>query len=302
MTPKMAFAAYQRIARRLPQPKSRPQPQKIQSILELIPSTDIFFFDAFGVLNVGKTPIPHVAERIRQLKKAGKHCFVISNGGGFERSVYQQKYRALGYDFSLEEIVSSRDALLLGLADYPAQYCWGIIGSAGEQRDITALGYRQINQDAPDFFARADGFLFLSSMRWNDEKQNTLIEALTDRPRPLLLANPDLIAPQSQQSSIEAGSYVLLLPNQLFNQVRVFGKPYPLIYEIARQRLRSQKIVFNPERCVMIGDTLHTDILGGNAFGIKTALVTDYGFLRAADYQTAIAESGIFPDYVLNSP
>ena len=34
----------------------------------------------------------------------------------------------------------------------------------------------------------------------------------------------------------------------------------------------------------MVGDTLHTDVLGGAAYGIKTALVTDHGLFSGYDY------------------
>jgi hypothetical protein len=44
----------------------------------------------------------------------------------------------------------------------------------------------------------------------------------------------------------------------------------------------------------MVGDTLHTDILGGNAAGFRTALIAGYGFFdRRRSHHAAIAESGI---------
>ena len=45
----------------------------------------------------------------------------------------------------------------------------------------------------------------------------------------------------------------------------------------------------------MVGDTLHTDILGGRAAGFKTALVTEYGVMQALDIPQCISDSGIRP-------
>ena len=37
---------------------------------------------------------------------------------------------------------------------------------------------------------------------------------------------------------------------------------------------------YNLSRVGLIGDTLHTDILGANAFGIKSILMTNHGLFR----------------------
>ena len=52
----------------------------------------------------------------------------------------------------------------------------------------------------------------------------------------------------------------------------------------------------------MVGDTLHTDILGGAAAGLHTALVTGFGALLGLDVDTAIRKAGIVPDIILPTP
>ena len=52
----------------------------------------------------------------------------------------------------------------------------------------------------------------------------------------------------------------------------------------------------------MVGDSLHTDILGGQAAKLKTALVAGYGFFAGHDVDTPIEVSGIQPDYILDRP
>jgi ribonucleotide monophosphatase NagD (HAD superfamily) len=48
----------------------------------------------------------------------------------------------------------------------------------------------------------------------------------------------------------------------------------------------------------MVGDTLHTDILGGQAAGMKTMLITAEGALQGMDIPDCIAQSGIAPDFI----
>ena len=53
-----------------------------------------------------------------------------------------------------------------------------------------------------------------------------------------------------------------------------------------------------PERIAMVGDTLHTDILGGAAAGWGTILITDHGIFRGLDVDPFIAASDLVPDVI----
>jgi len=47
---------------------------------------------------------------------------------------------------------------------------------------------------------------------------------------------------------------------------------------------------------------LHTDILGGQAAKVKTALIAGFGFFAGHDVSGPISASGITPDYILERP
>jgi ribonucleotide monophosphatase NagD (HAD superfamily) len=51
----------------------------------------------------------------------------------------------------------------------------------------------------------------------------------------------------------------------------------------------------------MVGDSLHTDILGGRAAGCFTVLVTGHGFFAGVDPAPFIAASGLVPDFTVAS-
>ena len=52
----------------------------------------------------------------------------------------------------------------------------------------------------------------------------------------------------------------------------------------------------------MVGDSLHTDILGAQTAGIASVLISGYGFFAGQDTSDAIDASGIIPDYVATRP
>ncbi|MDO5091691.1 MAG: HAD-IIA family hydrolase [Cardiobacteriaceae bacterium] len=301
MSATAAFAQYEAIRHRLPQePVGDHAPLVIESLLEVAERFDVFLFDAFGVLNVGEVAIPGAIERVRALQAMGKQCLVVSNGAGMAKPQVVQKMRERGFDFDAEHIVNSRDALIEGLKTYPANMLWGRIGPEKYQEDLAELGIASVDQNHPDF-ARADGYLFFSPQRWPEACHQQFLDDLAAHPRPVLLGNPDLIAPLADSISIEAGSYILPLHDTLFQQVKVFGKPFASIFDIAAKRLHHLGHDLDHHRTLMIGDTLHTDILGGNAYGLATCLVTGHGFLRGLDPAEYIAQSGITPDYQLTS-
>ena len=67
-------------------------------------------------------------------------------------------------------------------------------------------------------------------------------------------------------------------------------------WEIAKQRYPD----LTKKDILMVGDTLQTDILGGNKFGLDTALVLT-GNILPEDAETRIASSGIVPTYICQS-
>lgn len=255
---------------------------------------DAFFFDAFGVLNIGETAIAGAAARIHALRRAGRRVAVVSNAASEPVAALWRKYAALGFDFAPEEIVSSRAALCLHLQTQPRQ-TWGVMASA--EADLSDLPGRMLPLAAhPAAFEQADGFILLASSGWTDELQQRLSVALGTRPRPVLLANPDLAAPHEQGLSLEPGSVAMALLQQGRGTLLGFGKPYPAIFELALQRVAAG---LPRERVLMVGDTLHTDVLGGCHAGLRTALVTAQGMSAALDWAAAIRQTGIVPHHVI---
>ncbi|MBL4891119.1 MAG: HAD hydrolase-like protein [Rhizobiaceae bacterium] len=79
-------------------------------------------------------------------------------------------------------------------------------------------------------------------------------------------------------------------------QIDFHGKPSSSVFDIVEERLAGE---FSRQRICMIGDTLHTDILGGAARGWKTILVSDHGMFKGLDANEYVERNGIVPDWIV---
>lgn len=280
-------------------------PQKFPDLLAIKDEFDALLLDGFGVLNVGESVIADMPRIINTLKDMGKHIFVLTNGGSRASVVIAKKYPSLGYNIDPEYVISSRDALEIYLKDHPITRkngLWGAIVMPNSQLDMLPASAIYLDNDQD--FDKVDGFLFLGSFTWNNKRQAALAESLMKNPRPVLIGNPDICAPLEDGLSTEPGFYALLLEAIDGVELTRFGKPFPNIYahaldKMAKVLAAQQKPMPDKQRILMVGDTLHTDILGGNGAGMKTALMTDWGFLRGQDATLFIHESQITPDFIL---
>lgn len=293
-----AFDAYQSVRERLPQVDFDNTPQKAANLSAIADQIDVFLLDAFGVLNVGGSAIPGVPERIRSLQAAGKRVMVVSNAAGVPKRVLAQHYADLDYAFATEDIVTSREAMLAGLANQPKRR-WGLIGSQKfGMEDFETLN-AVFMADDPALYDQVDGFLFYGAGEWTESRQTLLENSLRRTSRPVLVGNPDIVAPVEGGLSRQAGHYAHRLADATGVRAEFFGKPFANIYDLVFQRLPAG---IDRSRIVMVGDTLHTDILGGRVAGVKTALVTDFGSLTGTDIDACIQISGLCPDYTLPRP
>jgi HAD superfamily hydrolase (TIGR01459 family) len=291
LTPEAAFLRYEEIRPRLPAAQFPQTAQRFATLADVADRFDAFVLDAFGVLNVGATPIPGAVERMADLRRAGKRLVVLTNAASDPRSAAQAKYRRLGFDFTMQEVVASRDVAAARLSQVAPGARWGAIAAASD-------GFEDIGADIRRWTATSrpevDAFLMLSSADLDAATVAALQAALLDRPRPLVVANPDLVAPRETGLSREPGFYAHAIADATGIAPVFFGKPYPDAYADALERLAG----IPRHRIAMVGDTLHTDILGGRAAGLGTVLILNHGLFAGQDIDDYIARSGIVPDFL----
>lgn len=300
-TPRWAFSEYERIRHRLPNSIVPDRPDHVATHRNIGPLTDqfdAFVFDAYGVLNTGDRPLANAVMRFAELQRAGKRCLILSNAATASTDRLLSKYRSFGFAIDEDQLISSRWLLERALSTASRPGLWGVIAPLEANPQTLPLNYISIhgepNDTLRDRMDRCDGFIFLSTHGWTSNHQAQLEASLGSYPRPVEVANPDLVAPRGDKLTLEPGFYAHRLIDHTGITPTFYGKPYAPAFQEALSRLAG----IEPSRVLMIGDTLHTDILGGQSAGMHTMLVTDNGSLKGLDVDACMDRSGIHPDFV----
>ena len=293
IAPADAFARYEAVRARLPAATFPDRARPMAHLGEVADAFDGFVLDAYGVLNVGATAIPGAVARIAGLRARGRRLCVLSNAAAFTRDGALRKYRGLGFDLAPDEVVTSRDVAAARLAALAPGAVWAAIAAPGD--DGADLPVPTLDACAdPGVLGAADGVLFLSTARYDAALHARLLDALDARPRPLVVANPDLASPDESGLVREPGWFAHDAIDRIGAEVHWFGKPFGDAFDDVLARLD-----LPPDRLAMVGDTLHTDVLGGRTAGMGTVLVTGHGMFAGADAARGVEASGIVPDVVV---
>ncbi|AFL69104.1 HAD-IIA family hydrolase [Sulfurospirillum barnesii] len=291
-----AFEAYERMRHRFLQADFQKTSLNVERLETLFEEADGFFLDAFGVLNVGNGAIEGAKMFIAALREAKKPFFILSNSASLPKSELMLFFKQIGFIFEPSEIITSREVLWHYFKP-ESQTSWGVIAPHLHTLEHSFL-HTFHTQEA---FWESDGFLFLGSASWSESFQKRWIDSLHVKPKPIWIANPDISAPRGQGVySKEPGFYTLLSEEALFTHMHFIGKPFSEIFEYALSRAKREWGI-DKERIVMVGDTLHTDILGGCAAGVQTLLVEGYGFFAEQKVDMFIENSGIVPHFRLKN-
>lgn len=117
---------------------------------------------------------------------------------------------------------------------------------------------------------------------------------------PVVVANSDKYYPVSNNDvAIAIGGISRLVEYTVDQKFIRFGKPDTQMFMYAYDELNKTGN-FEKKDILMVGDTLRTDILGGNKFSLKTLLVLS-GNTRADNVELKINSTGIIPDYIADS-
>ncbi len=279
---------------------SRDGVQRVPDLLALKDEVDVLLLDGFGVLNTGFEAVPGMAAQIAALQAHGVHCLVLSNGATQPVGPMVQKYDDLGFHFKPENLLTSRDALRVGLqahAEQSPDFLWGVTPTAAASHPDLPGQMRRLLSEKD--YTEVDGFLLLSTLRWTAQHDWWLRRHLQLRMRPVWVGNPDVCAPFPQHVSREPGQVARAQARNLGAEVAYFGKPHGNVYEVALRRARELQPDLDLDRVAMVGDSPHTDILGARMAGLKSVLMQDHGLLAGQPLWQRLEEAKIWPDYLI---
>lgn len=278
---------------------------QIRNFREVAADFSVIFFDSYGVLRNHTGPIPGAMELVRELKDAGKHVRILTNNAARSPEVAAERLAKHGLgDIPAEEIITSGattrhfleqkiksgKVAYLGTPDSAAY----IIGAGLEAIPVRDVDFDKLHEIKAVAFLDDEGYDMNVDL-------NKLINILRHCQIPVVVANTDLLYPTTANDvALATGSIARLAEYVLGRKFVKFGKPASQMFQMGLDSVARVFPKVNPSDILMVGDTLHTDILGGNTYGMATALVLS-GNTRPESVETEIAASGIIPDFICKS-
>jgi 4-nitrophenyl phosphatase len=252
-----------------------------------------YVFDLDGVIYRGNELQPQAKEIIFSLRSLGHNVRFFTNNAAKSRETYVSKLASLGIPTPIEEIMTSSYATALYFVEINAigktVYRIGEMGMAKELEDV---GMKVIyDLDEPD--AHID-FVVVGLDRDFHYRKLARAQCAILQGANFIATNEDATFP------VEGG---MLLPGGgcMVDAVRtatsvepfVIGKPETYAFDKILNMTNTL-----PERAIMVGDRLDTDILVGNRAGAESVLVLT-GVSSRADAENAVGD--LKPKRVINT-
>lgn len=261
---------------------------------------DAFLVDQFGVLLDGQGAYPQAPAALAALVACGKPVLMLSNSG--KRAAPNQS-RLAGFGFALEGtrgVLSSGEVAFHQIAE-DLRTGRLAAGSAVwlHSRDGDGSAVAGLDLVLVDDPGDAAVLVIAGSQgeRYSLDWYRAQLEAPARRAFVAYCTNPDMEMLANGACHFGAGAIAALYA-RLGGRVTYIGKPWPLIYKVALDRLGRP----DPGRVLCIGDSPAHDVRGGHGAGMATALVTRTGLHAGMDLEALrelCAQARAVPDHFI---
>lgn len=277
----------------------------IQDFKSVIEKYKIIFFDAFGVLKSYNGLVPGIERTFAYIEEQQKEYYIVTNDASRSPMQLAESYHKMGLHAIQHDRIISSGMLAKEYLDLKVNE--GIVAYLGTHNSahyidssglhtlpVSAISQQNIDEVSALVLLDDEGY------NWFDDLNKT-VNILRKRTIPAIVANTDNIYPLSgsNEVSIAIGGIATMVESIVGKRFLRFGKPdsqiFMFAYDLIRERMQISK-----RDILMVGDTLHTDIIGGNKFGLDTVLVLS-GNTLPDDAETRIRATGIVPTYVCNT-
>ncbi len=251
---------------------------------------DGFIFDLDGVLYIQNEPIESGLAFANRVREAGKRRLFLTNNSKFTRHDYREKLSRMGIvGVEEDEILTSAYVAVLYLKenrDIAGRSAFPL-GGRGLREELESAGLAVLEGDDG---RRADFVLVGWDTELTFDRLKNAVLAI-NAGADFIATNDDATFPAPDGLWPGAGAIVAAVERATGKPPVIVGKPHRCMMDSALAHLGGP-----PDRILMIGDRLETDVLGGLRVGVKTALV-----LTGVSQREDVAQSEYLPDYVLES-
>ncbi|PCH37456.1 p-nitrophenyl phosphatase [Wolfiporia cocos MD-104 SS10] len=278
---------------------------------QLLSKYDTWLFDCDGVLWQGDRLIDGVPQVLDLLRSRNKKIFFVTNNATKSRKNYKTKFDKLGIEAQVDEVFGSAYAAAVYISSImklPKEKKVYVIGMKGLEEELEEEGISHLGGTDP-----ADNTLnefHLKNFTPDPEvgavlcgldtsvNYTKLSKAFTylrrNKDCAFLATNIDSTYPSAEGLLPGAGSISAPLQCALGRSPISIGKPAETMLDCIRAKYR-----FDPERTIMVGDRLNTDIEFGKRGSLATLLV-----LTGITHESEVVgpnASATVPDYFTDS-
>lgn len=277
----------------------------ISSFREVAVQYKVVFFDAYGVLKKHSGMIEGVKEMLQFLKQEDIEFYIITNDASRSPELLAESYHEAGIELiQAESLVSSAmmsvDFLKENIHPGSTVAYLGRETSEYYIRLADLIPVRIEDVKSSDYAKLGAVMLFDDGGYEFHPCVNKALNVIRGTDVPVVVANPDLIYPVSDgEIAIAIGSIANMFEAVVNRKFFRFGKPDVSVFKYAFEKVNKQHKISKRD-ILMVGDTLETDIIGGDEFGIDTVLVLS-GSTIPNQAERMIEEKGITPTHICNS-
>jgi HAD superfamily hydrolase (TIGR01450 family) len=225
---------------------------------------DNVLLDLDGCLWVGEQALDGAADAVAALREAGKGIVFLTNDVRHAPEEFVRKLWRLGFQASVDEVVTCGAALQFVLAERSERGAAFVIGSQALVDHVADAGMRIVNNT--EFATRADVVVAGGHEDFNFRELRIATQAVL-RGAELIGVTRDRTFPMPDGPWPGSGAVLAAVEEATGRRAeRTVGKPEPDMYATVRDRL-------GQGRYLAVGDRLDVDVAGARRAGIDSALV-----------------------------
>ncbi len=243
-----------------------------------------YALDLDGTVYLGEQLLPGARETIARLRAAGRRVVLLSNNPLMSSAGYAARLTRLGVPTGPDDVVNSSQVMVDYLrARFPGRRLF-VIGEVSFREELLAAGF--VLTDDP---RKVDVVVAAFDRGFDYHKLQIAFDAIRSGAR-FVATNRDPYCPVPGGGLPDCAAVIAAIEASTGGRVEeVVGKPSAVMANAVLDRLG-----LPPDRAIMVGDRLETDIAMGLLAGMHTALV-----LTGATRRSDLVGASVRPQFVL---
>ncbi|MBO5295494.1 MAG: HAD-IIA family hydrolase [Clostridia bacterium] len=256
--------------------------------ISILNNKKLYIFDMDGTIYLGNRVFPFAIRFIKNLRKNGKKVLFFTNNASHSPDFYLQKLTRLGFEPTMDEIMTSGDVTIEFLLRHRQGKSVYLVGTDDLVNNFRQRGISLLNGDEE----AADIVITSFDTTLTYQKLDNACRLVRGGAE-YLSTHPDFNCPTETGFIPDSGAIAAFVTASTGKTPTYFGKPYRETVEMICEATGCKK----EEMCIF-GDRLYTDIAIGRRHGVTAVLVLS-GETQPADVEAAAPADR--PDFMFDS-